>query len=47
MLPRVLFLMNISSSAEVTQGRSELALRALQAVLAPDQVNQESWGEKR
>ena len=47
MLPRVLFLMNISSLSEVTEGRSELELWALQAACALDQVYQESWGEKR
>ena len=46
-LPRVLFLMNISSLSEVTEGRSELELRALQAVWAADQVYQVSSGEKR
>ena len=46
-LPRVLFLMNISSPSEVTEGRSELELWALQAACALDQVYQESWGEKR
>ena len=42
MLPRVLFLMNISSPSEVTEGRSELELWALQADCALDQVYQES-----
>ena len=47
MLPSVLFLMNNSSLSEVTEGRSELELRALQAVWAADQVYQVSSGEKR
>ena len=46
-LPRVLYLMNISSLSEVTEGRSELELWALHAACALDQVYQESWGEKR
>ena len=47
MLPRVLFLMNISSLSEVTEGRSERELLALQAVRAPIQWYEVSFGEKR